>query len=372
MHEFRVDLNHCDERLWFAFEDFTKTKTKAIVQEIQNGTNPEDIQIDFLYESEGTTLLIDGKWYINAIHQFANKYNIPLYNITVVVTNAKCKDVYNKWHSLYCNDSEKINLRLSNFGIRLYRSDKDIFIPTGPNIQKRTKKFNCLNANMLPHRMMMLKEFYEQDMLDTENNLISFHHYIHHGKLPAELEAMCPIQFDIVGTWDELYGKLFHGKEGFIRDWNKVGDYSHIYENTYFTVTTESSECYTLCDYHDDEEINSHMRSFHEELFLTEKIFRPMLYWHPQLVQCSTGTLDYLKQLGFKTFNNYWNEDYDNEPNGELRTKMIVDETKKLANKSLDELHEMYIDMLPILDHNHKLITNYDYENIRSAWYKTS
>jgi len=51
---------------------------------------------------------------------------------------------------------------------------------------------------------------------------------------------------------------------------------------------------------------------------------------------------------------------------------MIVDETKKLANKSLDELHEMYIDMLPILDHNHKLITNYDYEKIRSAWYKTS
>ena len=55
-------------------------------------------------------------------------------------------------------------------------------------------------------------------------------------------------------------------------DWNKTGDYRYIYENTYFTVTTESSESHDLCDYHWDDKVNDYFRSFHKEMFLTEKI----------------------------------------------------------------------------------------------------
>ena len=97
-----------------------------------------------------------------------------------------------------------------------------------------------------------------------------------------------------------------------------------------------------------------------------------MIYWQPQFVQCTVGTLDYLKQLGFKTFSNFWNEDYDNEPDGKQRTKMLVAEAKRISEKSIDELHEMYLDMIPLLDYNRNLLLNFDYENIRSAWYKAS
>ena len=46
---------------------------------------------------------------------------------------------------------------------------------------------------------------------------------------------------------------------------------------------------------------------------LQKKQLRPMLNLHPQLIYCCTGTLDHLKSMGYKTFSNYWNEDYDNE-----------------------------------------------------------
>ena len=87
-----------------------------------------------------------------------------------------------------------------------------------------------------------------------------------------------------------------------------------------------------------------------------------MLYLHPQILYSSSGTLEYLKSWGFKTFSNYWNEDYDNETNGNKKLQMIMDVVRELNNKPLVELHEMYWDMMPILKHNQKILINTDIE----------
>lgn len=378
MNNYTIDINAVENRCWDHFQDFTKTHTTDIVTDIKNNNvKPEDVYIEFKYTAEGTMWLINDKWFMHAIHDFANSLNIPLKNITYTGTNAKLDTVYDKWHSIYAPEQDKINLQCLSFGLKLYqgryyRDDDKLYIPYDINKNLRSKKFNCLNANMLEHRIMFLKEMYNQNVLDLDNNLISFHWFKNlSGRYdaPQELKDMCPIQFDLLGDWDQVYSQIFK-KDTFNTDWNKTGNFSYIYDDTYFTVTTESSECYTLSNYHHDDNINAYMREFHEEMFLTEKIFRPILYWHPQLIQCTSGTLDYLKQLGFKTFSNYWNEDYDNETNGERRTQMIVSEIKKLNNKSLEELHEMYWDMMPILEHNRDLLLNNDF--IRSPWYKTS
>ena len=69
---------------------------------------------------------------------------------------------------------------------------------------------------------------------------------------------MCPIQFDLQGDWEQVYSKIFK-KDMHNTDWNKTGNFSYIYDDTYFTVTTESSECYTLANYHRDDHINEYM-----------------------------------------------------------------------------------------------------------------
>ena len=81
-----------------------------------------------------------------------------------------------------------------------------------------------------------------------------------------------------------------------------------------------------------------------------------MLNLHPQILYCSTGTLDYLKSLGYKTFSNYWNEDYDNETNPDKKLSLMIDTIKDVSSKSIEELHEMYWDMMPILKHNQELL----------------
>lgn len=355
LNNYHYNLSDCDELAWDQFEDFTTTLTTDLVSSIERGVNPSDIHVTFSYGPEGTLLLVDNYWYIRAIHNFAHKYSIPLKNITVKVTNAKFNKVYNKWHKLHAPNEDKINHTLEKYAFQLYTPygwEPPIKKPK-VNLNKRPKKFNCLNGNPMPHRVMLLNEMHKKDLLDTEENIISFH-FNRDEELLVEPnpQIVLPIEYD------KPRNKLLENHVQF------TGDFSHIYNNTYFTVTTEGSECYTLADWHTNNQINEYLKEFHEELFITEKTVRAFFNLHPQIIVGSVGTLDYLKQLGFKTFSNYWSEDYDTAVNGHARINLITDEIKKLNAKSQEELHEMYVDMLPILKHNQEHLVNFDYENI--------
>ena len=326
----------------------------------------------FEYTQEGTLWVINNKWFAEAIHDFAKKYNIPLSNITYHGGSATLQETYDKWHAIYRPNEDKIKLRHTDFGLWLYDSRNSYFdilkFPKEPNKNLRTKKFNCLNANVsLQHRIAFLHYMEKNNLLDIENNYISFHYFkgMHNPiekiyPISQELKEKLPIQFDLKGDWEQVYGKIFDTQYDptALTDWNKTGDFSYIYDDCYFTVTTESGECVQLCDQLGDEKIDEYFREFHKEMFITEKTSRPMLYLHPQIIYSTSGTLEYLKSWGFKTFSNYWNEDYDNEQNGDKKLQMIMDVVKELNNKPIEELHEMYWDMIPILKHNQNILLN--------------
>lgn len=326
----------------------------------------------FEYTQEGTLWVVDDKWFADAIHNFAKKYSIPLQNITFHGGAASLEKSYNTWHSIHRPNEDKIKLRHTDFGLWLYEKNNVYFdilkFPKEAHTNLRTKKFNCLNANLsIQHRIAFLHYMWKNNLLDTENNLISFHYF--HGMhypieeqypIPQELKDILPIQFDLKGGWEEVYKKIFDSKHdpSVLTDWNKTGDYSYIYDDCYFTVTTESGECVQLCDQFCEDGLDEYFRPFHQEMFITEKTTRPMLYLHPQILYSTSGTLEYLKSWGFKTFSNYWNEDYDNETNSNKKLQMIMDVVTELNNKPLEELHEMYWDMMPILKHNQNILIN--------------
>jgi hypothetical protein len=63
-----------------------------------------------------------------------------------------------------------------------------------------------------------------------------------------------------------------------------------------------------------------------------------------------------LRQLGYKTFSPFINEEYDDiEHNGE-RLVAIVDELNRIHNLSEEEKKEWIINVLPIAIHNYKHI----------------
>jgi hypothetical protein len=90
-------------------------------------------------------------------------------------------------------------------------------------------------------------------------------------------------------------------------------------------------------------------------IFYSEKTFKPILAGQPFMI---IGTQDMMKQLrnqGYQTFDKWWSEDYDSEPDIEIRVKMVIEELLKLSRLSLEELKNMRKEMMPVLKHNQDL-----------------
>mgnify|MGYP000580535428 CR=1 FL=1 len=73
---------------------------------------------------------------------------------------------------------------------------------------------------------------------------------------------------------------------------------------------------------------------FGRNVFLSEKIFKPLSNLQPFIVLGDYGTIAELKRLGFKTFEPFIDESYDLEINPKTRIQKIETEIEKLKNKS--------------------------------------
>lgn len=84
----------------------------------------------------------------------------------------------------------------------------------------------------------------------------------------------------------------------------------------------------------------------------TEKLMRALWFGHPFFLLSGAGALQYLKKLGFKTFDQWWDESYDYEMRTFERCKMIVKQLENLCAKPLWHCEKLRKDMQSTLDHN--------------------
>jgi hypothetical protein len=94
--------------------------------------------------------------------------------------------------------------------------------------------------------------------------------------------------------------------------------------------------------------------------FPTEKTVRPMLLKKPMIVMGPKNYLEYLRQMGFRTFADFWDEEYDGYADTDRYLK-ILDLINKVSCKSIEELEHMYWDMQYTLDHNYNLLLTQGY-----------
>lgn len=99
---------------------------------------------------------------------------------------------------------------------------------------------------------------------------------------------------------------------------------------------------------------------FGRNVFLSEKIFKPLSNLQPFIVLGDYGTLRELKRLGFKTFEPFIDESYDLEIDPKVRISKIEKEIEKLKNKSIEEIHKWYYSIKDILLHNQKHMYSFE------------
>ena len=89
--------------------------------------------------------------------------------------------------------------------------------------------------------------------------------------------------------------------------------------------------------------------------FITEKTFKPIFNNQFFVVVSSAGHLGHLRDLGYQTFGRCIDESYDSITNNQDRFEAVLDLTKSLIYSGLENLHQLYIDLAPEIQHNSRL-----------------
>lgn len=92
--------------------------------------------------------------------------------------------------------------------------------------------------------------------------------------------------------------------------------------------------------------------------FFSEKTTKPILNKRPFVIVGSVGSLSNLKTLGFKTFSDFWNEDYDNILDPSDRIMAIFDIIQFVCNMSVTELQTLCVEMSDVLNYNFNYYVN--------------
>jgi len=90
--------------------------------------------------------------------------------------------------------------------------------------------------------------------------------------------------------------------------------------------------------------------------FFTEKTFKPIAFEQPFFLYGSQGSLEYLKSLGFKTFDDVWDESYDQEPLNHLRFEKMLKQILEVSTWSLDKCESISKKLEPRLTYNKQVL----------------
>ena len=118
-------------------------------------------------------------------------------------------------------------------------------------------------------------------------------------------------------------------------------DESHLFENVFVNLVNET---------HQPDDI----------VLITEKTYRSINYCRPFIINGDCGSLQYLKEIGFKTFDKFWDESYDTEKSDHVKINKITQIIEYICELDHTQLMTLYESMLPILEHNYKVLKNYE------------
>jgi hypothetical protein len=175
------------------------------------------------------------------------------------------------------------------------------------------KKFDFLYLNKYPrkHRILLYKKLHEKKILD--NSLYTF---IRHNnqRLPKEYELP-------------------------------------YIDNKNYPDYGLDQEIFELPYNHSAYNIVSETNDNDNDIFMTEKIWKPIMAKQPFILHGNHLYLKKLKELGFKTFDNVIDESYDLEKDRNKKIELITNSCQKLLTK---DWKSVYADTLEQREHNYK------------------
>ena len=244
------------------------------------------------------------------------------------------------------------NFQFRNGASSTYLQTEDIDFES-----KRKVKFNYLNRRLRPHRAVLLSLLESEKLI--EDNYVSYDLDLlwhGHGRNFYEVVTTERTIKNKLLLDDRYYlGSCLKGFRKLKKRYKKTLDFDDI--NSVWGFGYESPWIYTESYF----TVVSETLFYERGVYMSEKTFKPIAHCHPFVIVSKEGTLQYLKELGFKTFDDLWDESYDSIIDDSDRMIAVFELIKELANKSHDDWINIYkkIKDRLIFNRNHLLsITN--------------
>ena len=317
----------------------------------------ENVKVLLWFPSEGFHL--DMPRFIDDILYTLGDKGIPEEKIYLVFGDLRIEENFKH----YCK-KKKIECKINTFGLNIFElnywleTDRMYFSKTRmreikvqdelvdeklfDKEQFRPKRFVCRNANPRPHRIYTVSQLYKENV--EQDGYISFLNRYFTPGVPTNVEDFTQREDkqNVIEEMEKFLEQtpitLDHDSDSINKDLNQRRMKAEHYYNTYFSIVNETVS-------------NSHPG---DPLFITEKVYQPILQLHPFVVLGSRGTLDYLQDCGYKTFNDFAlnNESYDRETDSAKRTDMAIEMIMRLCKCPIDMLHREYYGILDNLLYN--------------------
>lgn len=103
----------------------------------------------------------------------------------------------------------------------------------------------------------------------------------------------------------------------------------------------------------------SHDNYNNSSLFISEKILKPIINFQPMIIWGQQHVNKAITELGFQTYDSYFNLDFDSEPDNVLRYKQLLQSitplTKELASMDVEEKISWRFRHRELLEYNYKV-----------------
>jgi hypothetical protein len=255
----------------------------------------------------------------------SNEYNIPIEQIKFISGNSEANKIPNFYHFV----DDELLFQFRNKEIK----------PLPFHTEPRTKKYTALVRMHKFWRANTMATLW-QKRLDTEG-------YFAYGNAidSGEDESDNPIEVDKYMGLRALT-RTFLTITPFVADTlsedehndHKLQVQEH-YNNAYINVVLES-----------------HMDVDHSNgVLLTEKTFKPIKNAQMFIIFGACGSLQLLRDMGYKTFDHVLNNSYDSIENTTERWKTAINMLTTVLDRSYDDIHEMHLKCEDDLIHNQEL-----------------
>lgn len=290
---------------------------------------------------------------LDSIVHYAIRNNLK--NVTVHTCDYNVSEYYTEYNklTLLCDD---LFLKTQRKIINLIEKPSHHFI----------KNYMCLNWRFTKHRQLVstflagmnghLSWYYKADFDTLKKDLFfdldswETKHPEHYNKLIAGcklIEQHGPYKIDkhdatVIKVEDPSYVKIYpsvdninYGETPALH--NRVSNnLSNYYHEIFVDIVNETRYAQPTANF-------------------SEKVFQAIQYMKPFILVAPPKTLEYIRSMGYKTFGEFWDESYDDELDHGERLAKIFDLINQICSMTNDQQKELYVQMLPTIEHNLKL-----------------